>query len=241
MKEQDYIDFENYINNKMISEEKLAFEAKLQNEPDFKENFKLYKETTEFASHKFSAERTAFQENIKAISTTKNSNEKPNKSKVISLRNMIYAVAAVFVLFFGIQLFQNNTPEYLDYNQHENATFVERGNIIEALKLAQDAFNAKNYKQAIIQFEIVLKEYPRPAVQYFYAISLLEENRFADSELVLNQLIKGKSIYKNTASWYLALSKLKQKEYVACKTVLLTIPEDYEDYDKVKELLSKLD
>lgn len=241
MKEQTYIEFESYINNEMTSEEKTIFEIKLQNEPDLKENLDLYKETTDFASHKFSTERNAFQENLKVISAIKSSETKNKNSKIISLRNMIYAVAAVFVLFFGIQLFQNNTPEYFEYNQHENATFVERGNVIEALKLAQDAFNTKDYKQAIIQFEIVLKEYPRPAVQYFYAISLLEENRFADSELVLNQLIKGKTIYKNTATWYLALSKLKQKEYVACKTVLLTIPEDYEDYDKVKELLGKLD
>ena len=241
MNEKIYTDFEDYINDEMSVDEKINFENQLQKDASLSESFKLYKETTLFAAQKFSAERTDFQNNLNKISDGQNIKIHSQKSKVISLRTALLAIAAVFVLFFSLQLFQNNTPEYLQYNQHDKAAFVERGNIIESLKLAQDAYNAKKYKEAIEHFEVVLKEYPRPAVQYFYAISLLEDNRFLDSELVLNKLIKGQSTYKNTASWYLALSKLKQKDYKACKTVLLTIPEDYEDYDRVRELLKKLE
>ena len=56
----------------------------------------------------------------------------------------------------------------------------------------------------------------------------------------LNEIIKGNSAYKNTATWYLALSKLKQEDYDSCKSILLQIPNDYEDYDQVKILLDEL-
>lgn len=241
MNEEVYIAFENYLNNELSSEEKTAFENQLQNDSDIKEKFEIYKESNQFLNTKFSDETVAFKENLKKITQQSSQESKPKKSKVIQLRTFVYAIAAVFVLFFGLQLFQNDNPEYGDYNQHEEANFTERGDVVKSLKLAQEAFNNKKYKEAIINFEQVIKEYPRPEIKYFYAISLLEDNRFADSELVLNDIISGGSIYKNTATWYLALSKLKQKEYKSCKEILLTIPSDYEDYDQVEKLLKTLD
>ena len=241
MKEELYLSFENYLSNELLLKEKIIFENRLQNDLDFKEEFEIYKESTQFLKTKFSAETAAFKENLKVIAKESLVENKPKKGKTIQLKTFVYAIAAIFVLFFGLQLFQNNNPEYGDFNKHEEAHFTERGDLIESLNLAQNAFNNKNYKAAIINFELVLKEYPRPEIKYFYAISLLEENRFADSEIVLNDIINGQSIYKNTATWYLALSKLKQKDYKSCKTILLTIPSDYEDYAQVEKLLKSLD
>jgi len=59
--------------------------------------------------------------------------------------------------------------------------------------------------------------------------------------VVFNKLKSGTSIYKNKATWSLALLKLKLKDYDACEGLLKTIPSDYEDYDTVEELLGKLD
>lgn len=241
MNEELYLSFENYLNNELSTEERITFENQLQNDTDFKEKFEIYKESNLFLKTKFSTETNAFKENLKAIAKESSVERNPKKGKIIQLKTFVYAIAAVFVLFFGLQFFQNNTPEYEDFNKHEEAHFVERGNVIESLKLAQEAFNNKNYKEAIINFELVMKEYPRPEIKYFYAISLLEDNRFTDSELVLNDIISGNSIYKNTATWYLALSKLRQKEYKSCKKILLTIPSDYEDYAQVEKLLKMLE
>lgn len=241
MNEELYLSFENYLNNELFTEERITFENQLQNDTDFKEKFEIYKESNLFLKTKFSTETNAFKENLKAIAKESYVERNPKKGKIIQLKTFVYAIAAVFVLFFGLQFFQNNTPEYEDFNKHEEAHFVERGNVIESLKLAQEAFNNKNYKEAIINFELVMKEYPRPEIKYFYAISLLEDNRFTDSELVLNDIISGNSIYKNTATWYLALSKLRQKEYKSCKKILLTIPSDYEDYAQVEKLLKMLE
>ena len=107
--------------------------------------------------------------------------------------------------------------------------------------MAQNAFNEKNYKVAIENFEIVLKDYDKPEVRFFYAISLLEENRYAEAETNFTTIQKGTSIYRDKATWYLALSKLKQNQYDECKNYIKQIPEDAEDYAKAQKLLSKLD
>lgn len=240
MNEALYLTFENYLSNEISAEEKLDFEYQLQNDIDIKEKFEIYNEINEFLATKFSRETIEFKQNLNFIANQSQETSNPKKGKIVQLRTYIYAIAAVFVLFFGIQLFQNDNPEYSDFNKHQTATFTERGDVIQSLKLAQDAFNKKNYKDAIKNFEIVIKEYPRPEVKYFYAISLIEDSRFVDADFVLNDIIKGQSVYKNTAIWYLALSKLKQKDYTSCKSILLMIPNDYEDYAQVEKLLKEL-
>lgn len=247
MNEENYIAFESYLNNEMSSDEKIIFEEKLQNDSQFKANFNLYKETTSFIENKFDFKTIDFKENLKSISESHFSEILPSskrqvKSKVIQFKPWYYAVAASVAILFGTWFFmQNSIPQYEDYNQHENANLVERGSVIKNLKAAQDAFNAKNYKVAIQNFEIVLKEYDKPEVRYFYAISLLENNQYTDAESTFTKLQSGTSIYKDKATWNLALSKLKQKQFEECKNYIKQLPEDAEDYAKAQKLLSNLD
>ena len=74
----------------------------------------------------------------------------------------------------------------------------------------------------------------------YYGIALLEDGQFQKAESSLTELKKGNSIFKNQAIWYLALSKLKQKDYDSTKKILETMPQDYEHYDQVQELLNEL-
>jgi len=241
MNEERYIGFESYLNNEMPAEERTQFETQLQSDAELRASFNLYKETTQFLENKFSSETSDFKNNLKVISESNFSNKEKKEVKVISFKPWYYAVAATVTLMFGAWFFMQNDPQYGDYNQHENAYFTERGSIIKNLKLAQEAFNSKNYKVAVENFEIVLKDYDKPEIRYFYAISLIEENRFVDAESNLTTIKNGKSVYKDKAIWYLALSNLKQKKMEECKTYLKQIPTDAEDYDKAQKLLKELD
>ncbi len=238
MQEELYQSFENYINNELTLEEKIELETKFEKDADLKEKFDLYQETSYHLSQKFSIETKSFNENLKNSAKATNSKK---KSKIIAFKPWYFMVAASIALFFGLLLMNQPIPKYDDYNQHENMNMVERGDVIKSLKLAQDAFNSKNYKEAITHFEVVLKDNPRPEIKYFYAIALLEDNRFADSESILKELSTGKTAFKNTATWYLALSKLKQQKPEECKKILKTIPTDYEDYDQVLKLLKEVE
>jgi len=240
MNEERYILFENYLSNELSAEEKTNFEKQLAKDPEFASAFEIFKELNLHLENKFGNEKElkAFKKNLKSISKE---HFKTKKSKVVAFKPWQYAIAASVAILVGLFVFQNINPSFDDYNNPEMATFIERGDVNENLKLAQDAFNAKNYKAAIPYFEAILKENKSPEIQYFYAVSLLEENQFQKAETNLSELKSGTSIYKNKATWYLALSKLKQKDYDSCKEILLTIPDDFEDYDQVQELLNELD
>ncbi len=240
MNEERNILFGQYLENELSAEERTNFEKQLTEDKEFASAFEIFKELNLHLENKFgnATELDAFKKNLKSISKD---HFKTKKSKVVALKPWQYAIAASVAILVGLFFFQNINPSFEDYNNPEIATFTERGDVNENLKLAQDAFNAKSYKTAIPLFESVLKEKKSPEIQYFYAISLLEVNQFQKAETNLSELKSGTSIYKNKATWYLALSKLKQKKYKSCREILLTISDDYEDYDQVQELLNELD
>ncbi len=242
MNEELYQSFENYFNNEMSQEEKLEFELQLQKDAQIKEKFEIYKEINGYLDTKFSPESDLFQQNLKNISEQHFSNEIVHQPKVITFKPWYYAVAASLVIFLGTWFYlQNATATYSDFATHETAFFTDRGEVIKNLKLAEKAYNNKNYKDAITNFELVLKQYDRPEINYFYAICLLEENRFNEAEQVFTKLKNGTSIYNEKAIWQLALSSLKQNKFDECKTYINQLSQDAEDYEKAQKLLSKLD
>jgi hypothetical protein len=241
MNEELYIDFESYLHNEMLPEEKLSFEQKLAEDAVFRESFDLYKETTQFLDAKFSVEKGDFQQNLQSISTAYFNEKQIQKPKVIVFKPWQYAVAASVTILLGTWFFmQNADPQYGDYNQHESAYFTERGSDDVHLKEAQNFFNAKNYQSAVLSFEKV-ENLKNPELQYFYAIALIEINDFTKAEVFLNNIKAGNSVYKDKATWYLALSKLKQNKTEDCQLLLKQIPSDSEDFDKAQKLLHDLD
>lgn len=240
MNDERYILFENYLSNELSAEEKTNFEKQLAEDSELASAFEIFKDLNLHFGNKFGnqEELKAFKKNLKSISKEHFKTKKP---KVVAFKPWQYAIAASVAILVGLFVFQNINPSFDDYNNPEMATFIERGDVNENLKLAQDAFNAQKYKTAIPYFEAVLKENKSPEIQYFYAVSLLEDNQFQKAETNLSELKTGASIYKDKATWYLALSKLKQEDYKSCKEILQTIPDDFEDYDQVQELLNELD
>lgn len=240
MNEELYIGFESYLSNEMPSDEKLLFDKKLQNDTKFRESFHLYKETIQLLEHKFSSETIEFKHNLELISKEHFSRTEEKANKVINLKPWYYAVAASMAIVFGTLIFNQSDPQYGDYSQHETAVFVERSNNDANLKEAQEFFNNKNYKKAVVSFEKI-QNLKNPELQLYYAIALIETNDYQKAEILLTTIKSGTSVYKIKAIWYLALSNLKQKKVEECKSFLKQIPTDAEDYDKAQELLSDLE
>lgn len=241
MNEEVYIGFENYLHNEMPSEEKMQFENRLKTDSEFNKSFTLYKETTHFLDTKFSNEAVDFKLNLQSISKKYFPENQQKQPKVIAFKPWYYAVAASITILLGTWFtLQNSNPVYNDYNQHENAYFMERGDEDINLKKAQDFFNTKEYKKAVIAFEKVA-DLKKPELQYFYAIALIETNNYQKAETILKTIQQGTSSFKEKAVWYLALSNLKQEKLEECKTLLKQIPSDAEDYEKAQHLLKDLE
>lgn len=248
MNDQNYIEFEAYLSKEMAKEDVTLFEARLKNEPEFNQAFNTYKGLSSFLEHKFENETASaeFQENLKKISDKHFSNqeivqEKTSKSKTFNLFK--YAIAASVALLFGIFTFNQFTnPTYNDYADYDTISLTVRGANDELLQTAENAFNNKNFAKAEDAFSNLIKlDSENSELKLYRAISNIELNDFEVADGLLEDLSEGKSVYKYKGAWYLALSKLKQKDEKACFTILKTIPEDADDYKQAQKLINKLD
>jgi tetratricopeptide (TPR) repeat protein len=239
MNEERYIAFDQYLQDEMTVEEKNSFENQLAQDPEFAAEFETFKSVNLHLETKFGyeKEREAFKENLIKVSDSHF-----NKPKVIALKPWHYGIAASAVILMGLFFYNySQKPSFEDFNHPESAYFTERGDVDKTLKQAETAFNSGEYEKSIPLFETILKEKKTAEIQYFYGVSLLEANEIKKAQNVFSELQSGTSAYKDKATWNLALIKLKQKNYNACKEILLTIPEDYEDYVEVQILLRELE
>lgn len=243
MKDQDYILFEEYLSGNLSKDASDSIENRLKNENDFKQAFETYKELSGFLTHSFKNEEKAndFTSNLKTISNNYFEKIEPSK-KVIRFKPWQYAMAASFAIFIGIYSYNLfSIPSYGDFASHNSISLTMRGDQSELLSKAESSFNSKNFVEAETYFVQLLEiESNNQEFKLYNAIAKIELNKFTEAETLLTDISKGNSVYNNKALWYLALSKLKQEDYINCAKILKTIPEDADDYNNAQKLLKKL-
>ena len=244
MKDQNYILFESYLSKELSQDEIIAFESRLKNESDFNQAFNTYKELASFLEHKFENEgtSTAFQNNLKTISNTYFEKQETAK-KVVRFKPWEYAMAASIALLIGVFTFNNfSDPTFSDYNNYETISLTVRGGEDALLKEAENAFNNKDFAKAEVVFRNLIEADRNNLEWLLYAsIANIELGNYEIADTILQDLRSGNSAYKNKATWYLALSKLKRKDHGACLEILRTIPEDADDYKQAQKLIHKLE
>lgn len=247
MEDQDYILFESYLSEELSQEEVIAFDSRLKTDSEFAEAFNAYKNLSSFLEHKFEHEdaSNAFQKNLKSISET-HFNEDETVSELKGTGKTFqfykYAIAACVVVLFGIFTFnQFSNPSYSDFSNYDAVSLTVRGENDDLLKTAENAFNTKDFASAEVAFkQLIVKDDSNAEIKLYSAISNIELNNFASAEVLLKDLKNGNSAFKNKATWFLALSKLKQDDNAACIAILKTIPEDAENYKQAQKLIDKL-
>ncbi|GAB1855347.1 hypothetical protein MHTCC0001_01800 [Flavobacteriaceae bacterium MHTCC 0001] len=248
MEDQNYIQFEAYLSKELSEKETITFEERLNTEPEFQQAFETYKALSSFLEHKFENEEVlnAFRDNVGKISDSyfdESQKMKEAKSTAKTFTLMKYLVAASVAILFGIFTFnQFSTPTYNDYANHGTVSFTVRGDNVALLKSAEDAFNTKNYAEAEVALQsLITMDETNSELKLYRAITNIELNNFSVSDSILEALSQGKSVYKYKATWYLALSKLKQENHEASLQILKTIPEDADNFEQAQKLIGKLD
>lgn len=249
MEEQDYILFEDYLSGHLDENATNAFETRLEKDEVFKQSFSIYKDISAHLDHKIGNEEKTmdFRANLDSISHNYFSKLNAQQEEVTIKKPFSFyklAIAASVALLLGFFVFNQflGDPSYSDFANYDQISLTVRGTNDALLKEAEKAFNTKNYEEANLLFNQILKEdSSNTEIQLYKSITLIEINQFSEADELLSGISEGNSIYKNKAKWYLALSKLKQDNFEACKTVLKNIPEDTEDYKQAQLLLNKLD
>lgn len=248
MEDQNYILFEAYLSKALSAEERVDFESKLENDPEFQKAFETYKELSSFLEHKFENEETsnAFQNNLKKISEAhfnKNEDKRVVGKTTKTYTLMKYLVAASVAIIFGIFTFNEfSAPNYSDYADYGNISLTVRGENDALLKTAETAFNIKDFAKAEDAFKrLIVEDENNSQLKLYRAIANIELDNFEIADKLLKTLRHGNSAYKHKATWYLALSKLKQENHESSLEILRTIPDDAEDYEQAQKLIKKLD
>lgn len=244
MDEQDYITIEKYLNGELVDDELKAFENRLQTDKEFANQMELYKEVEHTISSRIvnREEKNRLSNTLKSLGKEYIPGPASHKKKVISLFSYKpWAVAASVAIIIWVSVLYNSHPRYNDYAIHPVLELTVRGTSNDAITLAEHDFNSSDYTAALQDIDKLLLQQPENIeLLFFKGIALLELDRYAESEAVMETIKNGTSVFKYKAVWYLALNKLKQKQYDECKAILKEIPENAEDYAAAQKLLKKL-
>jgi len=241
--------FDDYLQGALSIANQKALEERIANEPELADAFVVFREVNGHLEHQLSEERSDFKSQLEGLAdahldVSSNEQTKSKKeTKVIAFRPMRYLVAASVVIFFGAMfLFNSGAPTYEDYAFDGKVNLVARDGGDIAFAKAEEAFNNKSYEEAIEYFNSILSSSPRNAeILYYKGIALVELLQFDEADALFARLGATPNVFKYKAIWYGALSKLKQKDKVACIALLKTIPASAEDYNKAQELLDDLE
>ncbi len=245
MDEKTILLFDDYLQGALSPEAKEAFESRLKTEPALNDAFIIFRDVNQHLSHHLSEERATFKSTLETIADQHlDTSAVPKKAvKVIRFNPWKYAIAASVVVLMGLMfMYQSGgDPLYADYAFNESISLVERDGEGTAFAKAETAFNAKEYQEAIVYFDAILAaDSANAEVQYYKGIALVEVEKYDEAAVIFSQLADGNTLYKHKATWYNALSKLKQGDENACKQLLEKMPVAAEDYEVAQELLKKL-
>lgn len=243
MEPEEYEEIEKYLNHELADEERQAFEKRMQVDADFSSFVKSYISIHE--SLQAGVDRASKEQVLKATlrEVSEKHFDKKNVISIISMRNIYWAAAAaIFLAVCLIFIYNLQDPAtYERFAQHQSLALAQRSESNSELQhAAEDAFNNADYEQAAKYLAQLSKSSPDDNnLKLYWAIALIETSQYDKSDSLLT-VISSSFIYKHTATWYQALSYLKQGKLEAAKTLLKKIPESAEKYDKAQSLLNAL-
>lgn len=158
-------------------------------------------------------------------------------------RYLTIAVAVAAVLITGLLVWNPFAPDlYATYSATQMAAQVERGSRVDSvLQNAAIAFNNKAFTEAAVLLAEVVQTQPDNSYALFYfGVAFMQSNQVPRARAVFEKLVKGESAFKYEATFYEALSYLKEGDKDTIKDWLERIPADAPNYRKAQELMRKL-
>lgn len=259
-------DIDRYLDNEMSNEEKIAFESKIDSDPELAMDLKLQQdmrslfgeddwveEDKELLKFPKAKEVTSFLRSDEAVDVkniiTDVISENKSNSNSFSKAYLWMGIAASLLLLFGISQFFNTGASDYDqlYSQYIDVgsipSLVTRGeNDSALLQEAQLFFEDKDYEKALQSF---IKHQKKSEVvnplSYIYAgISYIELNQFDKALEQFDLLKKTDTLQSKKSDWYTAMVYLKQGEKKKLKQILTSITTNVSNY-KYQEAKALLD
>jgi hypothetical protein len=242
-----------YAEGDLSEEETLEYENLLRHDQELKEHLLNYHDAhgslrmfmaydnernalvagIEQLNEKYFVDETVIQETLAAVETTKS-------VKLNIYLRWISGVAAVLVVGLLVWAPWKNDL-YEQYQISPSMSVTERGFVQNELDKSAILFNEQKFADAKPLLAKLNNADPNNAmIAFYFAISLLETNEIAKGRLILADLFKGQSVYKNDAAYAMSMSYLKENRKTDAKFWLEKVGKGAVQYEKAQELLKKL-
>ncbi len=242
MTSQDLIS--KYIQKILTQEEQIEFDIRFENDEDFKKELLFHKNLKRVGQQKDEDNFKSFLSHLETSGS--NIDEKKNYFK-----KWFYLAASIIVIT-GLTYFYNknkgHTPEelfatYFEPYQNAMQPLVRGEELNSNTKIAFNAYENGNFKEALDLFDNVLKEQPNDTITFYKAITLLELNDTKNAISLLEKKWQVSNSFREKKFWYLALSYIKINDPKGAEKNLLLlrdIPESNYKKEESKALLKVL-
>lgn len=224
---------EKYLQDELGHDEKVAFEEKIESNPNLKEDVEWTKRSIQ------GIENIGVRETIQAIHYE---NKSDNQRK---LRFLVVGMAASILFFlcfwFLIRTPQSNEELFVEYFEpYPDAISIR--NSAENENLGGLIFyTSGDYKKAIEAFEkIDNKGKYEVDIQFYRGLSYMATGSFTEPIKIFSDLLQQNTKYDPQVRWYLALSYLMQNDSVSATRFLNEIKPDNFKYKEAQSLLTKV-
>jgi tetratricopeptide (TPR) repeat protein len=238
MREEDYIWIERWLDGDLSAEEKAAFEARMESDPEFRQAVALRQDMASVVDGQL--KREAFQAQLESVGSKYFDTPSPRRPYAWII--LLLAVVTALVLWWS-GLFSPQSPQNLfqEYHQPPPIAWVSQGTQETLRSQAQTAFNQGDYSLALSHIDRLLTQNPtNPEYQWYRGICLLETGDLESALAIFSALAEGNTLLRPDAQWYLALTYLKMEHLEQCQEVLQEIPEESSYFEKARALNKRL-
>ncbi|MEM6722223.1 MAG: hypothetical protein AAF611_23045 [Bacteroidota bacterium] len=244
MNKEEFI--QDYIANRLSEEETARAETLLKSDAELQALYETHQELA--AAFKISNDK-ALKQRLQALDSTSDEPEltsnvkKKNNFKIFSR----LAIAAIFIVgaFIVFNQFTASEDLFDSYFEVCPNTYlpVTRGTTNQDVTFeAFKAYESTNYLQAEIAFKGLLANEDNLSIRFYYAMSLLNQEKFDLALNELNTLTTKTFDYQAESLWYAALIALEKGNSEAVKNQLGKLQELNPNYKsaEVQKILEKL-
>ena len=235
--EKDLELVDSYIKKEMSAEERETFEERLKTDIDVKNlllatlaiNSALRKENLRKQINYLAEQHIIYKRKKKIVYS-------------FSLSSILL-VAMFLSLYFVYQNKGNSLQLYAEYHQaYEPQTLVRGNESADKLQTAIELYESKQYQQSLDALNTIKQKNESDELKFYMGLNLLELGvNQADAVSFLEKVSNGKSSYKYSAMWFLAMSYLKSNQADKAKVLFNSLSQTKNYYStNAKEILEKL-
>ncbi len=216
MQADDYLKIDQYLQNELSEAEKMAFQARLANEPDLVDELNVRQQMNTYL--RTQANLPDLEKKMAGLSAQYFGDASKPRVRQMARRRLFYALAAAAAIALLLLIwnpFSSSAAQlYADYGKHPSLSFVVKGSVEEQVATAERAFRNGEYETVYQALQKVISTgEDNLQLQLAFGISALETGRIDEAQAVFTELATGNADQREYGRWYQILTHVKSDNF----------------------------